>query len=245
MDRRCVGSFVEMLLFYRITTRDPDLTVLSERGIFPTNGRAVELWDSLDVLPDGAGRVLVIDARELSRIERVDGGPCVQVPAVPPAAVQNLDPYRPPQAATAGGGYVCCSLGTVVAVLVIFRRGVWDFPKGTRAPGEDIETCARREVREEVGIDGLDVTRPIGSTQHGYSRGGHYVVKTTHWYLMQTADRSFEPDRQEGIERVARARWEVARRHLGYENLRRHMDRVENTVRATVLDTPGEPGTTD
>lgn len=234
-----------MLLFYRITTRDPDLTALSERGIFPTDGGGVQLWDSLDALPDGGGRAIAIDARALSGIEWVDEGPGVQAPAVPPEAVQNLDPYRPPQSATAAGGYVCCPLGNVVAVLVIFRRGVWDFPKGTRAPGEDIETCARREVREEVGIDGLDVTRPLGSTQHGYSREDHYVVKTTHWYLMQTADRSFEPDRQEGIERVARARWEVARRHVGYENLRRHMDCVENTVRTTVLDMPGDPDTTD
>lgn len=234
-----------MFLFYRITTRDPDLAVLSERGISPTNGEGVQLWDGLDTLPGGAGRVIAIDDRALSGMERVDEGRCVQVPRVPPDAVQNVGPYRPPRSVTAAGGYVCCPVGDVVAVLVIFRRGVWDFPKGTRDPGEDVETCARREVREEVGIDGLEITRPLGSTEHGYPRGDHYAVKTTHWYLMQTAERSFEPDRREGIERVARARWEVARRHVGYENLRRHMDHVENTVRTTVLDMPADPDTTD
>jgi hypothetical protein len=51
---------------------------------------------------------------------------------------------------------------------------------------------------------------------------------------MRTPERSFEPERREGIERVAWARWPVAYRHLGYDTLRRHMDRCEADVRAAL-----------
>jgi 8-oxo-dGTP pyrophosphatase MutT (NUDIX family) len=111
---------------------------------------------------------------------------------------------------------------------------VWDLPKGHRDPGEALDACAAREVREEVGINHLRVRRPLGTTVHGYPDGDTYAVKTTHWFLMRTPERTFEPERGEGIRRVAPARWAVARRHIGYDTLRRHMDAVEATVRATL-----------
>ncbi|MFB6271789.1 MAG: NUDIX hydrolase [Salinibacter sp.] len=223
-----------MLLFYRATAQDPNPETLAEEGLSTSGSSPIRLWQSLEALPGGAGPVLVVDARALPENERSDDARSVRVPAVPPDALCNGAPYRPPRSVRAGGGYVGCSLPDDVALLLIFRRGVWDLPKGTKEADESIVPCARREVCEEVGVDAVTVLRGLGTTRHGYPDGDHYVVKTTHWYLMQTPERSFEPDRREGIRRVAWARWAVARRHVGYGTLRRHMDQVEAEVRATL-----------
>jgi 8-oxo-dGTP pyrophosphatase MutT (NUDIX family) len=135
----------------------------------------------------------------------------------------------------AGGGYVTCALPSDpsdVAVLLIHRRGCWDLPKGTREPGESVRECAQREVCEEVGISQLTAHESLGTTEHGYVDGDAYAVKVTEWYRMQTPERSFEPERREGIRRVAWARWDVARRHIGYDTLAQHMDRVEDHIRS-------------
>jgi len=221
-----------MLLFYPVSARDPDPSVLAERGISaPEDG--VRLWMTLEGLPEDPGPVLVVDPRKLPD-RPANPGRSVRVASVPPVAFCNADPYRPPLPVAAGGGYVGCPLPNDVVLLLIFRRGVWDLPKGTKDAGESLEGCARREVREEVGIEALRLVRPLGTTQHGYPDGDRYAVKTTHWYLMRTPERTFEPDRREGIRRVARGRWAVARAHMGYDTLRRHMDRVENTVRTAL-----------
>jgi len=222
-----------MLLFYAAPS-DLDLDAVRRRGLPGADDQPVRLHRTLaDASRANAGSILVVDATGLEGALLSDEDP-VRVPSVPPAAVQNLVPYRPPTPVAAAGGYVACPHPDDVVLLLIHRRGVWDLPKGHRDPEEDLETCAWREVREEVGIDTLHVGRSLDTTVHGYPDGDTYAVKTTHWYLMRTPERHFEPERREGIRRVAVARWEVAERHVGYGTLRRHMDQVEPTVRVAL-----------
>jgi 8-oxo-dGTP pyrophosphatase MutT (NUDIX family) len=211
---------------------------MAARGVHPDDGGPVRLYTRLAAAQQVAagGPVLIVDNEALGAPPRAADARHMVLPALPAAALQNAHPYRPPRPVTAGGGYVACPLDDAVALLVIHRRGVWDLPKGKLDAGETVEACARREVREEVGIDALRVVRPLGTTQHGYVRGGHYDVKTTHWFLMRTSERAFEPERREGIARVAWARWDVAYRHLGYDTLRRHMDRCADDVHAALHD---------
>lgn len=218
-----------MLLFYPAPS-GLDVEAVSRFGLSSREEERLSLYTSLDAAKKVAsGRVLVVDWNELDSGRQTSKGG--QVSHVPSTAIKNLSPYRPPKAVTAAGGYVACALRDDVAVLLIYRRGVWDIPKGTLDPGEDIASCARREVCEEVGITNVHLLGDLGTTQHGYVDRDLYKVKTTYWYLMRTPERSFTPERQEGIRRVSCARWIVARQHVGYETLQRHMDRVESDVR--------------
>ncbi|MEP0547410.1 MAG: NUDIX hydrolase [Rhodothermales bacterium] len=137
--------------------------------------------------------------------------------------IPNRDPYLPPAPVTAAGGYVVRRDGDATLLLLIYRRGAWDLPKGKLDPGETVKECAVREVREEVGIDDLRIVAPAGTTVHGYPEGGRYLVKTTHWYFMETPERDFTPEEREGIEQVEWVPWAEAEQRLGYESLRRHM----------------------
>ena len=40
-------------------------------------------------------------------------------------------------------------------LLMIFRRGFWDLPKGKVDEGETLEQCAVREVQEETGLQNI------------------------------------------------------------------------------------------
>lgn len=98
----------------------------------------------------------------------------------------------------AAGGLVYTPQKTV---LLIFRRGKWDLPKGKLDEGESLETCAVREVKEETGLDKATIEKSLTITWHTYQQDGKLVLKESHWYLMQTpAEVELTPQHDEDIE---------------------------------------------
>ena len=49
----------------------------------------------------------------------------------------------------------------------LHQGGLWEFPGGKVAAGEDVITALRRELHEELGIE-VQLTRPLISIQHDY-----------------------------------------------------------------------------
>ncbi len=105
--------------------------------------------------------------------------------------------------AEVAGGLVINDLNQL---LFIFRLGRWDLPKGHGEPGETIEQTAMREVSEETGIEGLEITASLPNTFHVFeSSQGQFVLKKTLWYLMKTNSRK-KPKPQIN-ENITRAEW--------------------------------------
>lgn len=97
----------------------------------------------------------------------------------------------------AAGGLVSNRRGDY---LLINRYGLWDLPKGHREDGEDVETTAMREVREETGIDQLELGDLICVTDHCYLRGGIWHLKHTWWFdMLYTDPDDLTPQREEDI----------------------------------------------
>lgn len=90
-------------------------------------------------------------------------------------------------------------------ILMIFRRGWWDLPKGHVEAGETHEETALREVEEETGLRGLSIRKPLGTTQHFYRMHGRWEMKRTWWYAMDCPDSGHPvPQTEEDITEV---RW--------------------------------------
>jgi len=90
-------------------------------------------------------------------------------------------------------------------ILMIFRRGKWDLPKGKLDKGETLEQCAVREVAEETGLQNISLQKALVTTYHTYHESGKFILKESHWYKMTTTGKqALAPQAEEDI---AEARW--------------------------------------
>jgi 8-oxo-dGTP pyrophosphatase MutT (NUDIX family) len=88
-------------------------------------------------------------------------------------------------------------------LLLIFRRGKWDLPKGKLDEGESIEECAIREVCEETGLLRVSIKEKLPDSYHTYRESGKNILKKSVWYKM-TADsnQTLQPQLAEDISEI-------------------------------------------
>lgn len=98
------------------------------------------------------------------------------------------------------GGLVC---NRYHHILLMFKRGKWDMPKGRIEEGGSREMAALREVQEETGLSTskLTIQGKLVSTWHTTTHQKVRYLKKTHWYLMQYDgdDDDTNPQIEEGI----------------------------------------------
>ncbi len=100
----------------------------------------------------------------------------------------------------AGGGLVC---NTNDEYLFIFRQNKWDLPKGKLDKGETIQACAKREIEEETGTDGLEIIKKLPDTYHIYTEKNKTIIKHCYWFLMKTDSLTeLQPQIKEDITRA-------------------------------------------
>jgi 8-oxo-dGTP diphosphatase len=60
----------------------------------------------------------------------------------------------------------------------------WSLPKGTPADAETPEETARREVREETGLE-VSILERVGDIHYRFMRDGRRIDKTVRYFLME------------------------------------------------------------
>ncbi len=113
--------------------------------------------------------------------------------------------------------------------LFIFRNGRWDLPKGMAEPGENPESTALREVKEECGIRHLDIRYPLPPTYHIYPLASRdqWALKKTKWFMMDThSSGELHPQTEEGITHLA---WKNP------EQLREIFDNTHENIKELIL----------
>lgn len=131
------------------------------------------------------------------------------------------------------GGVVYRIDGQNVHVLLIYRRGYWDIPKGKLEENESIEMCAAREVSEETGIEIPMIIQSLGETYHTYSMGDVHIKKTTSWFSMVTRSTHFTAQLEEEIEQVDWVELKHAQKLVGFQNLRTVLSRFEASIKVS------------
>lgn len=100
----------------------------------------------------------------------------------------------------AAGGLV---KNTKSEILVIYRRNVWDLPKGKIEENELPNIAAIREVEEECGISELEILDLLDITYHTYKLNGKNILKRTYWYeMVSNGDENPKPQIEEEITEV-------------------------------------------
>jgi 8-oxo-dGTP pyrophosphatase MutT (NUDIX family) len=100
-------------------------------------------------------------------------------------------------------------------ILLMFRRGKWDLPKGKQDDNETLLACALREVQEETGLSRLKPGKEIGITYHTYIEFGKHILKESHWFIMESAaDETLIPQVAEDITELCWVKREELKNYL-------------------------------
>jgi len=138
----------------------------------------------------------------------------------------------PDEHITACGGVVFrLKPGSGAEVLLIYRNGLWDLPKGKRDPGESLYACAAREISEEVGCATPCLLDLLCHTHHTYEHKSRQILKTTWWFAMVTPDEQFLPQLEEGITEIRWVPIKQAMGMVGFDNLTTALHSFEDWIR--------------
>jgi 8-oxo-dGTP pyrophosphatase MutT (NUDIX family) len=104
--------------------------------------------------------------------------------------------------------------------LFFYRRGSWDLPKGKLDEGEKNKQAAKREVKEEVGLD-CKIIASLPTTYHTYFDNGKLVLKETAWFKMKSSSSNVVLQYEEDIEKyrwIEKSQFRLIRKKI-YPNL--------------------------
>lgn len=145
-------------------------------------GTRRELWKLAgDVLPHGRAAAWNEGLMELGQHVCTPRSPdCARCPVAAwcEAYQRGVQEERPVRSAAAPTPHYDVTAGAIrdeAGRLLIAQRpldgmlgGLWEFPGGKREPGETLEACLQRELREELGIE-VEVGPQLAVIRHAYT----------------------------------------------------------------------------
>ncbi len=115
-------------------------------------------------------------------------------------------------------------------LLMIFRRGCWDLPKGKIDNGEAILQGAIRELEEETGVKNPRDISFFSKTYHIYPLRDKIILKETHWFLMQAdMQQELKAEEEEGILKVEWMKLDDSRTTDSYASILEILEQLKSS----------------
>jgi 8-oxo-dGTP pyrophosphatase MutT (NUDIX family) len=127
---------------------------------------------------------------------------------------------RPIEERSAGGVIFRRAEGGPLYLIIRDSYRNWGFPKGHVEDGESEVDAARREVREETGLDGLLYRAPATEIDWFFRFRGRLIHKTCVFFVFESPGGEASPQEEEGISACRWLPFEEALRVLSYANAR-------------------------
>lgn len=126
--------------------------------------------------------------------------------------------------------------GEVHVLLIRDPYQNWGLPKGHVEPGEDDLGAARREVREETGLDGLVLGPPVKTIDWFFQLHGRRIHKYCAFFLMGSHRGRPVPETAEGISDCRWVPLAEAADAISYANAREVLDEARRMLRRGVAE---------
>lgn len=147
-----------------------------------------------------------------------------------PAAGARKRGMRARHEHSAGGVVVRLANGVPLFLLIRDSYGHWGFPKGHLERGERADVAAIREVREETGLNGVQLIASIATIDWYFRFRGALIHKNCEFFLMETSIHATKPQKSEGITACRWSTLDEARRLIAYDNARDVLTRASEML---------------
>jgi 8-oxo-dGTP pyrophosphatase MutT (NUDIX family) len=129
---------------------------------------------------------------------------------------------------SAGGVVVRRMRGRPFVAVVRVRDEIFALPKGHPDGDESPEEAARREVREETGLE-AELVEKLGDIRYRYARQGRPVAKIVSFFLFRYRSGSVD-DHDHEVEEALWVPLDEASHRLAYEGEREMVDTARSRV---------------